>query len=33
MQGMSDQIILNWKMKGYELDEEETVEEKIGENE
>ena len=33
MQGMSDQIILNWKMKGYKLDEEETVEEKIGENE
>ena len=33
MQGMSDQIVLNWKIKGYHLESEETVEDYIKEGE
>ena len=33
IQGMSDQIVLNWKIKGYFLETEETVEDFIMENE
>ena len=33
MQGMSDDIILNWKIKGYYKESEETIEDYVKEGE